>query len=122
MPKVKKVKGPRGRPKMSGPDVVCCVTGERGAVYHHIYTRKAFPKLKEVSWNKMPLNVECHYLVHQHGMNSFAINFPMAQLWLVANGWYMCPVKKTWQHQLPENMDRAYYEVVPLKSFEEETD
>jgi len=105
VPKVKKVKGPRGRPKMSGPDVVCCVTGYGGAEFHHIFSQKAFPKLRNEGWNKIPLRHDLHYMAHKQGMVHLSIYFPQVQLWLIAHDWYLCPLKRVWRHDLPAGMD-----------------
>jgi len=102
---VKKKKKARGRPKFSGPDVVCCVTGIRGAEYHHIYSQKAYPKLRNEEWNKIPVAHQIHYVIHNQGLVHASTFFHQIQLWLVMHGWYMSPSKGTWMHDLPSNMD-----------------
>lgn len=92
-------------PKFSGPEVVCCISKIRGAVLHHIYSQKAYPKLRHIRWNLIPLRHDYHALVHKKGMVYMSIEFPQVQHWLIANGWKMCPLMGKWVHDLPEGMD-----------------
>lgn len=91
--------------RFSGPDVVCCITGVRGATYHHIYAQKPYPKLRHTKWNMIPFEHRHHELAHKKGMVYMSVEFPKVQYWLIANGWKMCPLMRKWVHDLPEGMD-----------------
>jgi hypothetical protein len=83
----------------------CCACGlwrEGEVTYHHIYTRKSRPDLKEEKWNLMPL---CHYdhiTVHQKGLG-YLSKIRSVKDWLIKNGWQYESFSGKWLHKGASN-------------------
>lgn len=79
----------------------CVATGEMGVDYHHVKARgmggRHAPRLDE-PWNLMPLRHEKHVEVETIGIVRFANKYSGARKWLEKNGWYICPIRRTWRH------------------------
>jgi len=79
------------------PEGHCIVTGFRGVVLHHLYSRGAHGEINE-EWNLMPLTVIMHTEVHWSGLVQFIKKHPQVETWLLQKGWYFEKLSKKWRH------------------------
>ena len=93
--------------RFSGPDVVCCVTAVRGATFHHLYTQKAYPKLRHIEWNLCPVSAPLHEEFHKKRTVYMAITYPRIQMWLIAHDWFLCPLTGKWKHDMSYEQSRV---------------
>lgn len=73
----------------------CIVTGGR-ADLHHIFSRGAYPELKDMEWNQIPLSRSLHQEVHSRGLMHMTEKYWQVKLFLESKGWTICEVKNKW--------------------------
>lgn len=78
------------------PCCACGLNADDMVCEHHVYTRKAYPEHSEKAWNKMPLCLMCHVMIHKIGTSSMANKFYGVRGWLEKNGWHLDEFMKRW--------------------------
>jgi len=73
-------------------EYTCVVRGTPYATMHHIYSRKAHPRLADEPDNMIPVCDDIHKLWHSQGTIWMQSKFPSIRAWLVAHGWELDPV------------------------------
>lgn len=74
-----------------------CKTILRQRTFHHVYTQKSRPDLKEHPNNKMPLCLIHHNEIHAKGTTYMSEKYKSVRFWLHENNWYFCSVKNKWR-------------------------
>ena len=74
-----------------------CKTVFRQRTYHHVYTQKARPDMRENPNNKMPLCLEHHNMIHSKGTTYMSEQYFGVRIWLHEHKWYFCSVVKKWR-------------------------
>jgi len=78
----------------------CELSGERPSELHHLKSRAAFGRNKELYdqvWNIIPLTRDLHMEVHRIGRSSMAKKYFPFHNFLVTNNWELDPSGK-WYH------------------------
>lgn len=78
-------------------DGYCTICADRGIVYHHLFTQKARPDLKDMEWNLFPCCVRHHNKFHDRGLISMSNVHKEVEQWLLKNNWYLRRPKSFWQ-------------------------
>lgn len=86
------------KPKYSGDENICIVTGAPGATKHHIYTQKTYPEYANEPWNQLPLCHRLHMFAHQAGLRALADKYDSVAMWLKKNKWEYSYVFKKWSY------------------------
>jgi 5-methylcytosine-specific restriction endonuclease McrA len=68
-------------------EYTCIVRGTPYATLHHVYSRKAHPRLAEEKTNMIPVCDDIHKLWHAQGTTFMQNKFPTIKQWLLENGW-----------------------------------
>lgn len=66
--------------------------------YHHLYGRKAYPKLADFDWNKISVCQGDHNDFHTEGTRDMADEYPSVKAWLIAKGWEFDSYAQKWFH------------------------
>lgn len=71
------------------PCVICGKITENGNTFHHLYTRKAHPKLVYEKENMIPTCKNCHAKIfHSLPLSEIAENWEAVKSWLIDNNWH----------------------------------
>ena len=84
-------------------DLPCTACGkytEGGNALHHIMARKPYPEHLLKAWNLIPLCFNCHTVTHKRGEVYMSNKYPNVKAWLESNGWYICELRGSWQHEI----------------------
>ncbi len=73
----------------------CLICSKPGDI-HHVYTRKAYPELRDEEFNHMPLCREHHVHIHQLGLAHMANAHFYVKLFLINHGWSFDKTKNKW--------------------------
>lgn len=65
--------------------MACIVCSNKNYEYHHVYTKKAWPRYKDCLWNLIPLCRNHHRLCHDKGLNHLVELYPTVKKWLKDN-------------------------------------
>ena len=68
-------------------EYTCVVRGTPYATMHHVYSRKAHPRLADQETNMIPLCDDLHKEWHSQGTIFMQNKFPKIKKWLLDNGW-----------------------------------
>ena len=77
-------------------EYLCVVRGTPYATKHHVYSRKAHPRLTHEESNMIPICDELHKMWHMQGTLYMQNKYPAIRRWLVDNGWELDPVLWKW--------------------------
>jgi predicted transposase YbfD/YdcC len=76
----------------------CVICGMESEI-HHLYSRKAFPELKEASFNKIRLCRKHHQEVHSRGIKFMVKTYPDFERWMRDRNWMWDPILLRWFHE-----------------------